>query len=378
MDGSILRIGVSGHQQIGDDSAIEFVSQQLHELLSKFQHLRRENGQRLVVYSALAIGTDRLFVKTALALGIPVEVVIPCAHYADIYVSSEIREEYHDLLSRCQRAHELPFEDCSEDVYLAAGHWIVDHTDLMILVWNGYPAGGKGGTADIASYARLVRCPFIHINPRLHSVKRYGSFGDSSRMPRSSAKRKYAVEQQTVYQGQILTVNHYRLQMPDGKVIERDIVERPESVLVLPVGQTNNVMLIEEYDLGAGLWQLTIPGGKVIDSTPEGILKQAQIELREETGFRARRFEKLLDLNSHPGYIAHKVHLLIAYDLEWDPLEMDDGEEIRVHTLTLDRALAATREDYRCDPEAALALWLFASESRWGTRKDNLDELLGF
>jgi hypothetical protein len=62
--------------------------------------------------------------------------------------------------------------------------------------------------------------------------------------------------------------------------------------------------------------------GKVIDPTPEGILQQAQVELREETDFRAGRFEKLLDLYNHPGYIAHKVHLLVAYDLEWDPLEM--------------------------------------------------------
>jgi 8-oxo-dGTP pyrophosphatase MutT (NUDIX family) len=153
--------------------------------------------------------------------------------------------------------------------------------------------------------------------------------------------------------------SHYRLRMPDGKLIERDIVERPESVLVLPVSQERNVMLIEEYDLGAGAWQLTLPGGKVIDSTPEGILKLAQDELREETGFRAGRFEKLLDLNSHPGYIAHKVHLLIASELEWDPLEMEDGEEIRVHTFTLNEALAATQIDYRCDPEAGLALWLY-------------------
>ena len=107
-------------------------------------------------------------------------------------------------------------------------------------------------------------------------------------------------------------MNHYRLQMPGGKVIERDIVEHPESVLVLPVGQKNNVMLIEEYDLGAGAWQLTLPGGKVIGSTPEEIEQQAQTELREETGFRAGILEKLLDLYSHPGYIRHKVHLLIA------------------------------------------------------------------
>ena len=143
-------------------------------------------------------------------------------------------------------------------------------------------------------------------------------------------------------------------------VIERDIVERPESVLVLPVGQKNNVMLIEEYDLAADTWQLTLPGGKVIDPTPEGIWQQAENELREETGFRAGRLEKLLDFYSHPRYIAHKVHLLVAYDLEWDPLEMEDGEDIRVHTFTLDEALAATRVDCRCDPEAALALWLYA------------------
>ena len=119
MDGSTLRIGVSGHQHIGDEVAVVFVSQRIHQLLSKFQQLRREHGQHLVVYSALAIGTDRLFVKTALALGIPVEVVIPCSHYADIYESSEIREEYYDLLSRCQQVHKLPFEDCSEDAFLA-------------------------------------------------------------------------------------------------------------------------------------------------------------------------------------------------------------------------------------------------------------------
>ena len=68
-----------------------------------------------------------------------------------------------------------------------------------------------------------------------------------------------------------LEKDHYRLQMPGGKVIERDIVEGPESVLALPVGQKDNVILIEEYDLGAGAWQLTLPGGKVIDSSPEGI-----------------------------------------------------------------------------------------------------------
>ena len=94
--------------------------------------------------------------------------------------------------------------------------------------------------------------------------------------------------------------------------------------------------------------------------TPEGVKEQAEMELRQEIGYRAGKYEKLLDFYSHPGYVAHKVHLFTAYDLEWDPLEMEVHEEIRVHTLTLKEALAATQIDYRCDPEAALALWLYA------------------
>jgi len=72
--------------------------------------------------------------------------------------------------------------------------------------------------------------------------------------------------------------------------------------------------------------------------------------------------EKLLDFYSHRGYIAHNVHLLVAHDLEWDPLDTEDGEEIWVHTFTLDEALAVTGIDYRCDPEAALALRLYAEK----------------
>jgi len=133
---------------------------------------------------------------------------------------------------------------------------------------------------------------------------------------------------------------------------------------VLPVGQNGTVLLIEEYDLDTEKWQLTIPGGKVTDSSPDGIRKQAEIELREEIGHRPGRLEKLLDFYSHPGYIAHKVHLMVAYDLEWEPLDKEDGEEIRVHTFTLDEALAATRENYRFDPEAALGLWLYIEAKR--------------
>jgi len=356
-----LRIGVSGHQQLGDRSTIDFVREQFRMLLLSYQ----KQGFDLVLYAALAMGADQLFVQTALEEGIPFEAVIPCTSYEAIFPSDDSHAVYQQLLHRAQAFHQLLANDCSDDAYLAAGEWLVDHCDLIILAWNGLPPKGRGGTGDVASYARLRKCPFIHLDTLQRTVKNYGVFSlDAPRKPSLSVKREFAIAEQVVYQGSIITVRQYHLRMPNGKELIRDIVERPESVLILPVAYQEMILLVEEYDLGAGVWQLKLPGGKVQETTPRALEKQAQQELRQEVGYRAGKLERLLDVHSHPGYVAHKVHLFIGYDLEWEPLEMEAQEEIRVRTYTLQEALAETLIDYRCDPEAALALWVFAHKSR--------------
>ncbi len=229
MSESTFRIGFSGHQQLGDESTQEYVAFQLRELLITYQQQACQRGQALSVYSALALGADQLFINIALGLGIPVEAVVPCARYEEIFTSSEECEEYYHLLSVCKQVHRLPVQECSDDAFLTAGQWIVDHSNLVILVWNGYPAAGRGGTADTASYARFVGCPFIHVHTRLHTTKLYGELSSESRKVKAPTSRRFAVEEQTVYQGPVLTVNRYHMQMPDGKEFDRDIVEWPET-----------------------------------------------------------------------------------------------------------------------------------------------------
>ena len=356
MVNSPLRIGVSGHQQLGDQATLAFVAHHFRELLVSYVQQQRD----VVLFSALAMGADQLFVRTALEIGIPVEIIIPCADYEAIFPLGTARQEYQRLLGSCQTIHRLSAQTCSDDAYLAAGRWLVEQCDLLVLAWNGLPPKGRGGTGDVASYAWFVKRPFVHLDTRKHVVKSYGESASLAAAPALSPKREFVVTHHVVYQGTTLMVNQYRLRMPDGREVVRDIVERPESVLILPVGQQDILLLVEEYDLGAGVWQLKLPGGKVERTTPEGIRDQAQKELRQELGYRAGCLEKLLDFYSHPGYVSHKVHLFVASDLEWDPLDSETQEEIHVQTLTLQEAVAATRVDYRCDPEAALALLLYA------------------
>jgi len=42
---------------------------------------------------------------------------------------------------------------------------VVDHCDVMIALWDGKPARGKGGTATIVSYAAAVKCPLYRVDP---------------------------------------------------------------------------------------------------------------------------------------------------------------------------------------------------------------------
>lgn len=360
-----MKIGVSGHQNLGDEATQQFVQEQIRSLLLAY----RERTSDIVLYSALAMGADQLFVRTALALQIPVEIVLPCANYESIFPTDSAREEYLRLLSACQACHRLPHQECSDDAYLALGQWIVDHSDLMILAWNGLPPRGKGGTGDVATYARNNGRPFVHIHTLQHTVRTYGQIASTVRKRSPvSPKQEALVSKEIIYRGSVITLQQYHLCMPDGEEITRDVVERPESLLIVPVSQGLDdrvVLLIEEYDLGAGVWQLKLPGGKIESGTPETLEEQAQRELRQEIGYRAGKIEKLTSFYSHPGYISHKVHIFVAQELEWDPLELERHEEIRVQTSTLREALAATLEEYRCDPESALALWLYAQKERY-------------
>ncbi|MGH3928049.1 MAG: hypothetical protein ACRDTT_35160, partial [Pseudonocardiaceae bacterium] len=69
------------------------------------------------------------------------------------------REAYDQLFAKAWHVVRLPFEESTEGSHLTAGQRIVDTSDLLIAVWDGQPAGGRGGTADIVAYAREQGTP---------------------------------------------------------------------------------------------------------------------------------------------------------------------------------------------------------------------------
>jgi hypothetical protein len=154
--------GFSGHQRLESQELWPWVQRQLESHLS----LRRPSA----VVSALAGGADQLFAGVALQLGIPLSAIVPCRGYESTFAHGDEAARYHEILALAAEVVRLEFNEPSEDAYLAAGQWIVAHCDLLIVVWNGRPAAGKGGTGDVVQCARATRRSILHINPSERTV----------------------------------------------------------------------------------------------------------------------------------------------------------------------------------------------------------------
>jgi hypothetical protein len=111
----------------------------------------------LTVVSSLAEGTDRVLARAVLSReGGQLEVVLPLeeSDYCDDFPSAASKEEFRDLLAEAVAVDTAPPTESREHAYELAGQAVVDRSDVVVIVWNGQPARGRGGTAEIYEYAQ--------------------------------------------------------------------------------------------------------------------------------------------------------------------------------------------------------------------------------
>jgi hypothetical protein len=124
----------------------------------------------LVGVTSLAIGADQLLARLVLERGGTIHAVLPFAAIERSF-SPENLPAYRELVKQAS-VEVLQRRGTDEDAYLAAGKRVVQLSDIVLAVWNGKLAKGKGGTADVVAYAVSRRVPLIHINPVPHTVER--------------------------------------------------------------------------------------------------------------------------------------------------------------------------------------------------------------
>lgn len=152
-----MRIGISGHQYLEDPRGWEWVRYVLRDLLLRFP-------RPLVGVTCLAVGADSLLATLMEEQNQSFEVVLPFADY-ESRLPLDARDEYRRLLDQAAEVTTLQDRSNDEDSYFEAGKMVVDLSDVLITVWDGKPAKGLGGTADVVAYARQKEKPIVHLDP---------------------------------------------------------------------------------------------------------------------------------------------------------------------------------------------------------------------
>ena len=126
------------------------------------------------IITALAEGADRIAARAALALKsgrCVIEISCPLpferALYSRDFGSDASKQEFDALLAKAQSVMELA-EPAGADTaqnYLAAGIATLQHADVLLAIWNGKDASGKGGTGEIVQRAANAGIPVIWIKP---------------------------------------------------------------------------------------------------------------------------------------------------------------------------------------------------------------------
>lgn len=160
----------------------------------------------------------------------------------------------------------------------------------------------------------------------------------------------------TVYRGPVFSVESGVIDEPGGVRARRDIIRHSGSVAVIPIHEDSRITLIRQYRCVFGKNVIELPAGRI--DAGETPLQAAKRELREEIGFGARRWERLMRIIPSPGFLDETVTLYRASGLFKSAAVPDADERIEASTLTLDEALRLVATRRIEDAKTVIALLL--------------------
>ena len=141
---------------------------------------------------------------------------------------------------------------------------------------------------------------------------------------------------------------------PDGSSVEKGYLEHPGAVVLIPLRNNDEVLMVRQHRTSLGEAILELPAGT--RGWDEEWLACAQRELREETGYRAATLTPLGRVWPAPGYSDEVMALYLATALQPDPLEPDFDEVINLAPMPLNRLITMALDGRLQDAKSVVGI----------------------
>ena len=150
------------------------------------------------------------------------------------------------------------------------------------------------------------------------------------------------INSQKVYAGRVVNLRLDTVELPDGRQTKREVIEHRGAVAVVPILQSDTIVMVRQYRQPVGETLLEIPAGTLDDG--ENPYNCAHRELIEETGYSAGKLEKMFSSYLAPGYSSEMLHTYIAENLAAVGARAEADEFLDVVLIKLDDALGKIQQ----------------------------------
>jgi ADP-ribose pyrophosphatase len=164
------------------------------------------------------------------------------------------------------------------------------------------------------------------------------------------------------YEGPLFRVYTDKI-LENGRELTRDVIRHNGSVVVLAVDDAKSkrdpmIVMERQYRHAAREFLLEVPAGKMEEG--EDALAAAKRELLEETGFKAKRWRKMIRYFASPGFLGEFMQVFLAEGLTLGDAQPEYDEQIEIEMTPLSRLLKMIDAGKIHDGKTLISVMLYA------------------
>jgi ADP-ribose pyrophosphatase len=163
------------------------------------------------------------------------------------------------------------------------------------------------------------------------------------------------------YDGPLFRVYSDKI-IENGREVTRDVVRHNGSAVILAIDDAKSkrdpmIVMERQYRHAAKEYLLEVPAGKMEEG--EDALAGAKRELLEETGFKAKRWRKMLRYFASPGFLGEFMQVFIAEGLTLGDAQPEYDEQLEIEMMPLSKVLGMIDEGKIHDGKTLISVMLY-------------------
>lgn len=155
-------------------------------------------------------------------------------------------------------------------------------------------------------------------------------------------------------EGKAVAFNIDTIRLPNKKLATREYLDHPGAVAMIAIVDKTNVVMVAQYrhPVKEITWEL--PAGKL--GKTENPLACVKRELKEETGYTAKRIKKLIAFWPTAAFANEVIHIYVGTNLTEGEHDPDDDEFLKCEVWPLKKAYQAVRTGKIRDSKTIIGL----------------------